>query len=1217
MTYPPPSSEPVALIGSSCRFAGGITSPQKLCNLLSKPSDFSRPIPPTRFSAQGFFHPDAEYHGTTNSVKGYWLDQDHRAFDAQFFNIAPKEAEAIDPQQRILLEVTHEALEAAGYTQHHYAGNDVSVYVGVMTCDYETLSARDDLNTSQYAATGNARSMLSNRLSYFFDFRGPSMTIDTACSSSLVALHQGVQSIRSGESVMACVAGVNLMLTPEQFVAESNLHMLSPTGHCRMWDAKADGYARGEGVVAIFIKTLSRALADGDNIQAIIRETGVNSDGRTNGITVPSSLAQRNLIRSTYVRSGLDPADPKHRPQFFEAHGTGTPVGDPLEARAISEAFFGEDTCKIADSAQPDTSGIPLFVGSIKTVIGHTEGAAGLAGLLKTVRAMMDGSIFPNLHLESLNSEISRFSGRLKVPTEKLFWHSPEGQPRRASVNSFGFGGTNSHAIIEQYQPEIHDLYARTFRSKPLSSPSCSPAKSDVLKLHKDSKFTLPLLLSADSQSSLQSTLIQFNDILSKDGGPSYDQICWHLYNNRTAHRIRVAVVAEDRFKASQAIKAMIEARKHRSIVGVEPQIGIQPERLTTNPNILGILTGQGAQYVAMSSGLFRISSVYRDTIKSLDTILQNCPHPPAWSIQEQLLANKADSQIGLAAISQPVCTAVQIALVEFLKSIGVRFRCVVGHSSGEIAAAYAAGRLSQRDAMLIAYYRGRYAHLASGDNGQKGGMMACGLSKEEAARLCSRPEYKDRICVAASNSPSLVTISGDLDAIESAMGKLKYEGTFARLLHVDTAYHSFHMRRAVGAYSEALSNTGITMLKPETASTMWISSVLGPREMFQGEDPGIQYWADNMMEPVLFYEAVLSAIEKSGPFHCAIEVGPHAALKGSVRATMEAHSCPMIPYVGTLDRTKPDHLMIADLLGTMWTNFDPPFIDIRSYIESSPAPTLVTSRLTKSPTYPWDHSKVYWRESRLSEQHHFRQRRPHELLGVRARDDNQYEMRWRNILKLDKLPWLEGHKFQGQPLLPASAYCIMALDAAKALLHESGRVPVLVELQDLEFLNGIIVEADSLGTEILFTLKPSSCNKVIDGRVRSVETKSIEAEFILASVPVKSFGFGQMRKNFTGKMRIMLEGSHFVSLPTRRSRPRVETIPVAIDSFYSMMKRIGLDYTGPFMALKSLERGPNCAIAILDSRHAADTTGLLVSPATLDSCFQATFAAFSSPGDK
>lgn len=341
MPYKAPSLEPIAIVGSSCRFAGDSTSPSKLWKFLENPTDLSKEVPPSRFNIKAFYHPDGEYHGTTNSPKAYWLEQDHRIFDATFFNITPKEAEAIDPQQRLLLEVVYEALESAGYTLQQYAGQNVAVFAGVMTADYDTLSQRDDLTASQYYATGNARSIISNRVSYFFNFNGPSMTIDTACSSSLVAMHQAVLSIRSGESVMACVTGVNMMITPEQFIVESNLHMLSPSGHCRMWDTNADGYARGEGVAALFLKPLSRALADGDHIEGIIRETGVNSDGRTKGITMPNPEAQARLINETYRRAGLNPRNPEDRCQFFEAHGTGTHAGDPREAAAIEDAFFG------------------------------------------------------------------------------------------------------------------------------------------------------------------------------------------------------------------------------------------------------------------------------------------------------------------------------------------------------------------------------------------------------------------------------------------------------------------------------------------------------------------------------------------------------------------------------------------------------------------------------------------------------------------------------------------------------------------------------------------------------------------------------------------------------------------------------------------------------------------------------------------------------------
>lgn len=1209
MKYKKYPLEPIALVGSSCRFAGGVTSPSDLWELLSKPTDLSQPVPSNRFSIDGFFHRDPEHHGTTDAPRAYWLDQDHRAFDASFFNITPKEAEAMDPQQRLLLEVVYEALESAGYTLQHCAGQNVAVYAGVMTRDYDTLSSRDDLNVSQYAATGNARSIISNRISYFFDFRGPSMTIDTACSASLVALHQAVQSLRSGESPMACVAGVNLMLTPEQFIAESNLHMLSPSGHCQMWDAKADGYARGEGVAALFIKPLSRALKDGDQIQAIIRETGVNSDGRTKGITMPSSEAQSALIRQTYQKSGLDPLNVDHRPQFFEAHGTGTPVGDPIEARAISETFFPSDNAENSTFFHDDQQN-RLLVGSVKTVIGHTEGAAGLAGILKVIQAMEHGCILPNLHYSDLNQTVAPFYQNLQVPVQSVTWPTPSpGQPRRASVNSFGFGGTNAHAIIEKYEPEIHN-YVVTSDSitLPVNMKFLLPKDSDILSTSPKPRIVLPLIFSAMSKQSLAYTLQQHRNYIIDNSAITLETLGWHLYRYRTSHPFRTSIVVDSISSAVEALDIFITASSSNFNKGTK--VGHRSKPYSTTPKVLGIFTGQGAQYVSMSKELFQINFVYRETIRELDDILRSCPDTPAeMSLEQQLHADQESSRVNTAQVSQVLCTALQIALVDLLKSLGVTFHSVVGHSSGEIAAAYAAKRLTRRDAILISYYRGRYTPLASSSAGGRGGMLACSLSRASAEELCSRPEYCNKLWFAASNSPTLVTLSGDLEAVQNVVSELKSQDVFVRQLIVDVAYHSPHMHQPVVAYSKALVECGIQPL-PQDKGIRWISSVYGEDREVGSEDLANSYWCDNMTSPVNFREALETVLKYYGPFDCAIEVGPHPALKAPARETVKMATSMDIPYMSLLDRTKNDRLTMAAFLGDMWTNFGPTSVNIESYVDNSSQPEIRDSRLTNPPSYAWDHSQIYWRESRLSEQFHFRKCPPHELLGVRTSDDNHFQLRWRNILKLDKLPWVEGHKFQGQALLPASAYCIMALDAAKVLLNN--REASVIELQDLEFLSGIPLDADSMGVETLFTLffrppaGPASDN-----------SDFIEANFDLTSVPISSFGFEPMKQNFRGRVRITLDTSAKGRMPLRQSHARAETLPVSVDAFYSMMKDVGLDYTGPFKALKSLNRRLDYAVGTLDKRHALETADLSFSPAMLDSCFHTSFATFSSPGDK
>ncbi|KAL2139025.1 hypothetical protein VTI28DRAFT_5884 [Corynascus sepedonium] len=1181
MTYKVPIAEPIAIIGTACRFAGGATTPSRLWELLANPVDLTREIPAERFNIEAFYHPDGEHHGTTNSPKAYFIDQDHRVFDAGFFNISPKEAEAIDPQQRMLLEVVYEALESAGYTLQQYAGKKVAVFAGLMSGDYDTLSQRDELNTSQYYATGNARCILSNRISYFFNFQGPSMTIDTACSSSLVALHQAVLSLRSGECKMACVAGANLILTPENFIAESNLHMLSPTGHCRMWDAAADGYARGEGVTAMFIKPLGQALADRDHIEAIVRETGVNSDGRSRGITMPSWEAQSRLIQETYRRSGLDPNNPEDRCQYFEAHGTGTAAGDPNEARAIEDAFFGCNKGRASNAK--------LLVGSVKTVIGHTEGAAGLAGLLKLVQSIHHNSVPPNLHLDKVNPDVEQYCSHLVVPTSRMTWPGvPVGQPKRGSVNSFGFGGTNAHAIIEEYIPAVHNPIARVFR--PGLKARLVLAKRLVAQ---HGEVCVPLLLSAPSQKSIVAIAKAYRDYLTREPAQNIQELAWHTYSRRTAFPFRFAISGTSVSGLKNKLDKLIAETEDSPAAA----IGIRARPRDEQPKILGVFTGQGAQWATMSRNLFLSSKVFADTIRSLDTVLQSCPDPPSWTLESEILADAHLSKVSAASVSQPLCTAVQLALIELLRRLGITFHTVLGHSSGEIAAAYAAGRLSIRDAMLISHYRGLGVHGACGANGTKGGMMAVGLSKAEAEELCSRPKYFNRLWIAASNAPTIITLSGDVDAVHQAYDELVKQNKFARVLLVDTAYHSPHMNSLSAGYLEALNRCGITPLAGN--GTVWVSSTLEQGEPSQVELSG-SYWCDNMVKPVLFCEAVTAAFGGLGPFDCAIEVGPHPTLMSPVTQTMVARKFSPIPYSGLLNRKLDDRQAFADFLGWMWTHFESSAHQIRQFVLDSLQPELVNSRVANAPTYPWDHTQKFYRESRLSRQYHFKADKPHELLGVRTRDDNKHQLRWRNILFYDRLPWVKHHSFQGKALLPASAYLIMTVDAARIAL--AGRPASVVELCDVVFHSGIILEPNSFGVEVLFNL-------TIEHEARNV----IEASFKLTSAIAD--GRSEMKMNFSGALTITLGDPFLDALPARPT-DRPETMHASPDAFYDMMTRTGLVYTLPFRALQTLERRYNFSSGTLKKYHHDDTTSLSISPATLDGCLQTAFVTVSSPGD-
>ncbi|KAL4861815.1 hypothetical protein BDV12DRAFT_207764 [Aspergillus spectabilis] len=902
--------DPIAIVGSSCRFPGGATSPSKLWELLERPQDVVQEIPASRFNTKPFYHPDSQHHGSTNIKHAYLLDEDPRAFDRDFFSINPKEAEAMDPQQRLLLETVYEGIESTGYSMHQLRGSSTAVFVGCMSFDYQFTAIRGIDSLPQYHGTGTAASILANRVSYFYDWKGPSVAIDTACSSSLVAVHQAVSALRNGEAQLAVAAGSNLIIGPEPFVSESKLNMLSPNGRSYMWDAAADGYTRGEGFAALFLKTLSQAIADGDHIECIIRETGVNSDGKTPGITMPSSESQARLIHNTYARCGLNPARESDRPQYFEAHGTGTPAGDPIEARAIQSVFF------------PGGTDGQLTVGSIKTVIGHTEGTAGVAGVLKASLAVQHGQIPANLHFKQLNPKIRPYYTNLQVPTQTIPWPVlPQGSPRRVSVNSFGFGGTNAHAIIESWDgPGELNGHLNGQQNGDLNGHFSGKTISDV-------NGAGPFVLSANSASALAASAGALASYLRAHPDTDLDQLAYTLFR-RTEFPFRAA------FSATSVEELVNKLETGRgSLKSSSSRTATIPEALP--PRILGIFTGQGAQWATMGKELYRASAVFSNAIHqmqdSLDLLpLQDRPH---WSLVDQLDAPAETSRVGEAAVSQPLCTALQVALVDVLHAAGVEFSAVVGHSSGEIGAAYAAGYLSATDAIRVAHYRGVHTKLAQGPQGKRGKMMAVGMSLQQATAFCS--EFGDALAVAASNSQTSCTLAGDAEAIDDAHARLQANGTFARVLQIDTAYHSHHMKPCGTPYLESMKQCGVKVqqhrgLKQQQCN--WYSSVWGPngrsRSFDQGADSQLlegQYWVDNMTQAVLFSQALARALNEDQSFDFALEVGPHPALKGPSSEIIKMLTGHSLPYSGVLKRGQNAVASFADALGLMWTSFPSP----------------------------------------------------------------------------------------------------------------------------------------------------------------------------------------------------------------------------------------------------------------------------------------------------
>ncbi|EPE30946.1 Acetyl-CoA synthetase-like protein [Glarea lozoyensis ATCC 20868] len=1167
-------AEPIAIIGSSCRFPGGATSPAALWELLQKPRDVLQKISSDRFNPTAFYHKDADHHGTTNVQHAYLLAEDPCKFDPSFFNITSREAEALDPQQRGLLEVAYEGIESAGYGIEGLRGTNTAVFVGSMTADYYDIQMRDINTVPQYLATGTARSILSNRISYFFDWKGPSMTIDTACSSSLVAVHHAVQSLRNGESSVAIAAGTNLIFGPEMFIYESKLHMLSPDGRSRMWDAGANGYARGEGFAAIVLKPLSKALEDGDEIESIIRETGVNQDGRTRGITMPSHESQEDLIRKTYAKAGLDLSRPGDRCQYFEAHGTGTKAGDPIEARAISQSFVnGESPGK----------GDPLYVGSVKTVIGHLEGAAGLAGILKASLALQKAQIPPNLLFDTLNPEVEPFYKGLKIPTTLTNWPIlPVGERRRASVNSFGFGGTNAHVILESVD-------------RASSLEEVAPRSSN------ETLSILPICLSAASDISLVDLLRRYVAYIEGNTELNLSHLASTLLFRRSNLPRKASFAGSDARSLCEAMTAKIS-----ELTAQKTQI-IPAKSETTNSKILGVFTGQGAQWATMGSGLLQSCPLFATTIQNLDRELSNLPDPPAWTLTEEIKAQSAESRVGEALISQPLCTALQIGLVDVLKSAGIKLHAVVGHSSGEIGAAYAAGIISAREAICISYYRGLYAHLAGGLDNEQGGMIASAYNFDQASVLCNQDQFEGRLCVAACNSPNSVTLSGDMDAIEEAKEHFDGEGTFSRILKVDTAYHSHHMEPCAEPYMAALRSCNIT---PRTsAAPVWISSTYDTWDSTSQDLSLLKdtYWKDNMTGQVRFSQAICRAVEQEGPFDTIIEIGPHATLKNPTLKTIKNFSNREIPlqYQGLLERDKNDLVSCAKAMGGLWSQLGPECVDVKAYSKlfSVGPHTQHVTLLKNLPTYPWQHTARYWKESRISQRFRLSQEAPHELLGCRVPDDNDHEMRWRNQLSVEEIPWTRGHVFQSQPLFPAAGYISMALEASVRLAQ--GREIRAIELVDMSIKKAIILES-SKSVETLFTMATQSRTQEECGEIITAHFKLYAYDNQCSDDP----------EHFGGHVNLILGSATSNLLP---SRPSAQTplAEVNVDRFYESLSAIDLDYTQDFRGILKLHRRMDKACASVQ-RTARDTNGneLLVHPAFLDVCLQTLFAAFCAPGD-
>ncbi|QSQ18101.1 SDR family NAD(P)-dependent oxidoreductase [Myxococcus landrumensis] len=849
--------EPIAIIGMACRMPGGANSPEALWELLRDGRDAIVEVPADRWSVDDYFDPDPNAEGKMYTrwggfLKGVRLDE----LDARFFGIAPREAASMDPQQRLMLEVTWEALANAGQAPERIANSLTGVFVGVMLNDYAQLQAHqaDPALLDAYLAFGNDTSFMAGRLSYILGAQGPSMAVNTACSASLVTVHLACQSLRSRESNMAIAGGVNVMLAPDGHIVSSRLRSQSPTGRCKTFDASADGYVRGEGCGVVVLKRLSDALADKDPVLAIIRGSAVNHDGPSGGLTVPSGPAQEGVIRKALACAGVEPT----RVSYVEAHGTGTPLGDPIEVRALQKVF-----------APGRERSHPLRLGSIKTNIGHLEAAAGIAGLMKVVLMLQHREIPPHLHLQAPNKAIAWEELPLAIPTQVQPWEVESGT-RMAGISSFGLSGINAHLIVEEAPAREH----------PASSPEVPEPLARLLPL------------SARDEKALRVLAAEHQSLLMRDEGRLED-LCYTASVRRGHDEHRLTVVGRTRAELADHLGAFLAG---------EPCPAMAHRRASPHrPKVVFVFPGQGSQWPGMARALMREAPAFRATLEACDQVMRAHVEGSLMAV----LSGEADpSPLEDIGFLQPVLFSISVALAAQWRAWGIEPDAVVGHSMGEVAAAHVAGVLSLEDAMRVICRRSALLRRIRG----KGGMALVEVSLEEARAVLVG--FEDRLSIAASNGPTTTVLAGDSDALKQVMERLQTRNVFCRAIKVDVASHSPQVEPLLPELVDLLAG-----LQPRAASLPVYSTVTGA--LTDGSDWDAAYWRRNLREPVLFSPVIEELLKR--PASVFLELSPHPILAQSLERILgDAGSEGLV--LPSLRRDEPELEVLLQSLGALHT---------------------------------------------------------------------------------------------------------------------------------------------------------------------------------------------------------------------------------------------------------------------------------------------------------
>ncbi len=1108
--------EPLAIIGMGCRFPGNVNSPEEFWDLIINGGDGISDIPADRWNADAKFSPDFKTAGKISVKRGGFI-KDIDKFDASFFGISPLEASRMDPQQRMILELSYAAIEDAGLTFRDLDGSRTSVFVGISSHDYGDIqnSPVEQINIGSHTNLGSALCITANRISYFYNLKGPSMALDTACSSSLNAVHLACRSIWEEDADLAFAGGSNAILKPEPQMGFSKGGFLSPDGICYAFDSRANGYIRSEGAGVIIIKALSRAIEDGDLIYATIRGSGINQDGATKGISVPSGEAQQEMIKMAYEDAGVDTRLVK----YVEAHGTGTFVGDPIEARSIGSVVGSnrEDHC---------------YIGSVKSNIGHLEPASGIAGIIKLALAMQNRVIPPNIHFKKPNPNIPFDALNLEVPVVPMKWEEEENGSIYGGVNNFGFGGANVHLVLEGLP------------------------KEQASKKKKEERLLICTLSARDPKALRELAELYISYFRDKNNTATLEDICYSSTVRRTHHNYRLSVVGGTKKEMADHLQKYLDGETLNEIS--------EGKGNESREKVAFVFSGQGPQWWAMGRQLLENEPLFRKTIQKLDTLLGK--HAD-WSLIEELTRDEESSRISETNIAQPAIFSIQIALLEMWKALGIQPSAVVGHSIGEVPAAYASGALTLEQAVLLIFHRSRIQFKAT----DKGRMLAAGLTTAEATRLIQGRENK--VSIAAVNGPAMVSLAGDTDVIEQISEELEKKDVFNRMLQINVPFHCHHMEPLKEELLESLKS-----LKPSATSIPFYSTVTGMA--MDGKKLDNKYWYRNVRETVSFTSAIDEMINDG--FDTFIELGPHPIHALGINDLLEARQKNglVIPSIRRQEEEKRTFLSSAGTLHT-W-GFE---LDWKALFQNP--------RFVRLPSYPWQKER-FWLETeegraeRLGAFVH-----PHLKRKTVSQREN-HNIIWEINLDLRSHPYIDDHKVQGPIVYPGAGHVELAISAGLASFGEKFEF-----LEDLHFENALFLP-DS-GEPIHIQMDISH-----DG-----------GEYFIYSKPRGENASWTMCSR--GRMNHINDSFRSIEVDFQDIRKRITT-PVPVKPLHDELLESGL-YLGPtFRAIKHLWRSEKVwesfsEIEVHESIR-SEFFQYNLHPGVLDSCFQTVFGIFNTGED-